>query len=390
MTNILLRFFAPGDLREPRTRARVGRLSGGVGIAANTILFLAKLFLGIATGSVSVTADALNNLSDASSAIVTYLGFRLAEKPADEEHPYGHARLEYLSALAVAVLILFIGLELAKSSVSKILHPAEVTFSLLSGLILLGTIGVKLWMYAFNTRLGRLIDSPTLLATAADSRNDVLTTGSVLAAMVVEQLTSWRVDGVMGLAVAIFILVSGIRLAKQTVSPLLGEATDPALRERLVDYIRSTPQVLGYHDLMVHDYGPGQRFASIHVEMDARADPMLCHEIIDDMERECFSSHGVRLVIHYDPIVTNDPNLNRLKEVVGDILRGLDSRLSLHDFRMVPGRQHINLIFDVSLPGELQGRQEWIHQELDRKLNARGEGCFHTHITFDPMAFNDG
>lgn len=389
MTNLLLRLFVPGSPTDARGRARVGRLSGAVGIGANVLLFLAKLLLGVATGAVSVTADALNNLSDASSAIVTYLGFRLAEKPADEEHPYGHARLEYLSALAVAVLILFIGFELAKSSVSKILNPADVTFSLLSGLILLGTILVKLWMYGFNTRLGRLIESPTLLATAADSRNDVLTTGAVLVAMVVEHFTKWRVDGFMGLAVAVFILISGLRLARQTVSPLLGEAADPDLREKLVDYIRSDSRVLGYHDLMVHDYGPGQRFASIHVEMDARADPLLCHEIIDDMERECFSSHGVHLVIHYDPIITDDPILTRLKEAVGEHLRRIDSRLSLHDFRMVPGRQHTNLIFDVSLPTELYSRREWLRQELERRMNDQGEERYHIHITFDPAAFNE-
>lgn len=390
MTRLLLRLFAPGEPSEPSTRSAVGRLSGVVGIAANGGLFLAKLVLGILTGAVSVTADALNNLSDASSTIVAYLGFRLAEKPADEEHPYGHARLEYLSALAVAVLILFIGFELAKSALSRILHPEPIRFSWITGSVLLGTVLVKLWMHRFYSRLGKLIHSPTLLATAADSRNDVLTTAGVLTAMVVEHLTDWCVDGIMGLAVAIFILVSGLQLAKKTISPLLGEATDPELREKLVDYIRSNPQVLGYHDLMVHDYGPGQRFASIHVEMDARADPMTCHEIIDDMERECFSSHGVRLVIHYDPIVTDDPNLTRLKGVVSQILRELDSRLSLHDFRMVPGRQHINLIFDISLPGDLQGQQESIRQELDRRLNAREEGCFHTHITFDPAAFNEG
>ena len=386
MASFLLRIFVP-DLhssQDPGVRARVGTLSGVVGICANAALFLCKLVLGIVTGAVSVTADALNNLSDASSAIVTLLGFRLAEKPADAHHPYGHARLEYLSGLAVAAMTLVIGFELAISSIKKILSPTPVAFSLTAALVLLATIAVKLWLYLFNRRLGRAIGSGSLLATASDSRNDMLTTGAVLVSMVIETLTPLRVDGVAGLAVAIFILVSGLRLAKETADPLLGEAAAPELREKLVDYICSDPRVLGWHDLMVHDYGPGKRFASIHVEMDAAADPLECHGIIDGMERECFESHGIQLVIHYDPVVVGDPALDRMRRIVTAILQVRDSRLDLHDFRMAPGEDGIRLSFDVSMPSDLLGQEASIRQALDAALNGLGEEHYFTDITFDP------
>lgn len=389
MTNLLLRIFVP-DFRNsdrPSVRAKVGSLSGIVGICVNVLLFACKLVIGILTGAVSVTADALNNLSDASSAIVTLLGFRLAEKPADEHHPYGHARLEYLSGLAVAAMVLVIGFELATGSVKKILTPAPVTFSLTAALVLLATIGLKLWLCLFNRKLGRLIGSSALLATAADSRNDCLATGAVLVSMAAEHLTDLRIDGFMGLAVAVFILASGLKLAKETISPLLGEAADPELRAMLVDYILAEPRVLDYHDLMVHDYGPGKRFASIHVEMDRNEDPLLCHEIIDGLERECLESHGVHLVIHYDPVIVGDPALDRMKQLTRDILHVRDPRLSIHDFRMIPGQDCTNVCFDVSLPADLQGQEESIRTALETALNALGEGKYQTTITFDPAEY---
>ena len=307
MTNLLLRLFVKdaGRTEDSKTRAAIGKLSGTVGIVCNLLLSAGKMTAGALSGSVSITADALNNLSDAASSIVTLAGFKLAEKPADSHHPYGHARFEYLSGLAVAVLILFIGFELGKTSVIKIITPAAVEFSAVTMLVLAASIAVKLWMFLFNRKLGKMIDSSALAATAADSRNDCLATGAVLIASIVEYFTHWQIDGWMGFGVALFILYSGLNLAKETVSPLLGEAADPALRQLIVDYIEACPKVLGYHDLMVHDYGPGQRFASIHVEMDQREDALVCHELIDDMERECLHSHGIHLVIHYDPVVTN-------------------------------------------------------------------------------------
>ena len=390
MTDLLLRLALRGrnDYRGPDTRSRVGSLSGAVGIGANLLLFLGKLLAGLLTGSVSITADAMNNLSDASSSIVTLLGFRLARMPADEDHPYGHARFEYLSGLAVAVMIMLIGFELAKSSVQKILNPTAVVFSGVAVAVLLGSIAVKLWLYLFNKKLGRLISSTTLEATAQDSRNDCISTLAVLAAGLVEYLFHFPVDGFVGLGVAVFILLSGWGLAKQTISPLLGEAASPELRELIVDYISIQPRVLGYHDLMVHDYGPGQRFASIHVEMDAADDPLYCHELIDDMERECLRSHNIHLVIHYDPVITNDPEINRLRSRSEELLQLRDARLSLHDFRMVRGTAHTNLIFDVSLPHDLRGQEKEIQRELNRKLNEDSAMIYHTVITFDPAEFN--
>ena len=316
MTSLLLRIFVPNhrDSASGSVRSAVGALSGRVGILCNLLLFAFKLLIGTLSGSVSITADALNNLSDASGSIVTLIGFKMAGKPADKHHPFGHARAEYLSGLAVAVMILFIGFELGKSSVEKILHPQPVVLTAVMALVLVCSVGVKLWMCLFNRKLGTLIGSSALMATAADSRNDCIATTAVLAAAGLEQWLGIPIDGFMGLAVAVFILYSGIQMARETVSPLLGESADPELREKLVDYISRHPKILGYHDLMVHDYGPGKRYASLHVEMDHREDPMECHEIIDDMERECLRSHNVHLVIHYDPIVTDDPELRQLKE----------------------------------------------------------------------------
>ena len=370
------------------SRAAVGRLSGGVGIFCNLLLFAGKFLVGSLSGSVSITADAMNNLSDATSSVVTFLGFKLAEQPPDEEHPYGHARFEYLSGLAVAVLIILIGFELAQSSLDKIRDPADLEFSGILVGVLTSSIAVKLWLAHFNTRLGNRIRSTTLLATAADSRNDVIATSVVLLAAVIEHLTDLKIDGWMGLGVSAFILFSGWNLARETISPLLGKNASAELRELIVDYVRSCPKVLGYHDLMVHDYGPGQRFATLHVEMDHQEDPLVCHELIDDMERECLRSHNIHLVIHYDPIITDDPELNRIRGVVNGILTAIDPRLTTHDFRMVQGRRHTNLIFDTALPADLKNQEKAIHQELDRTLQLMEPKEYHTIITFDSAAFN--
>ena len=390
MTELLLRLALRGrnDYRSPDTRAKVGSLSGAVGIGANLLLFLGKLTAGLLTGSVSITADAMNNLSDASSSIVTLLGFKLAQQPPDDDHPYGHARFEYLSGLAVAVMIMLIGFELGKSSLEKILNPTAVVFSGVAVYVLLGSIGVKLWLYLFNRKLGKLISSTTLEATAQDSRNDCVSTLAVLAAAAAEHFFDIRIDGFVGMGVALFILWSGWGLAKQTISPLLGEAASPELRELIVDYVSTRPQVLGYHDLMVHDYGPGQRFASLHVEMDAADDPLYCHEIIDDMERECLRSHNIHLVIHYDPVITNDPEINRLRNQCARFLAERDSRMTLHDFRIVRGTAHTNLIFDVSLPYDLRGQEKQIQKALEETLNEGSVMIYHTVITFDPAEFN--
>ena len=387
MTQLLLKLFIRNSQpNSAQHRARVGSLSGGVGIFCNLLLFAGKLLIGTLSGSVSITADAMNNLSDASSSVVTLLGFKLAEKPADADHPYGHARFEYLSALAVAAMIIVIGFELAKASVEKILHPTPVVFSWALVLVLVLSIGVKLWLSVFNRTLSKLIGSAALEATAADSRNDVLATAAVLLSAVVSFLTSWHIDGWFGLGVAGFILYSGATLAKDTISPLLGEAASPELYTAISQTLTAQPQVLGYHDLMVHDYGPGQRFASVHVEMDQKEDPMLCHEIIDNLERQCLESHNVHLVIHYDPVVTGDALLDATRSRVQSILAGFDPRLSIHDFRMVEGIAHTNLIFDIALPYELMDRREEIRRHLDHSLNQAGAHTYYTVITFDPTS----
>ena len=390
MTQLLLRLFVSDyqDSSKPGVRSAVGKLAGMTGILCNMILFAGKLFAGILAGSVAIIADAMNNLSDASSSIVTLAGFRLAEKPADEEHPYGHARYEYLAGLAVAAIIIIIGFELAKSAVDKILHPSAVSFTIITTIILLVSMLVKLWMMHFNHTLGQKIHSTTLEAASVDSRNDVLATGAVLFAGIVQQLTSWQIDGIVGLAVALFILYSGVQLALETVSPLLGESTSPELRDLIVDYISTDPRVLGYHDLMVHDYGPNKRFASLHVEMDQRIDPLLCHSIIDDLERECLASHGIHLVIHHDPLVVNDPDLNRMHKSVEQVLKQISPELKTHDFRMCKTPTHINLIFDVSLPMDFVGQEKRIQNRIEQALSLKENTTVYTVITFDPMAFN--
>ena len=387
MTKFFLKLFTK-NLNPDHARSSIGQRSGVVGIVCNVFLFLAKLLAGLLSGSVSIMADAMNNLTDATSSIVTLLGFKMSEKPADADHPYGHARFEYLSGLAVAALIIVIGVELGKSSFEKILNPAAVSFSWLTVGILVVSIAVKMGMFWMNNVLSRHIQSTALAATAQDSRNDAIATGAVLVACVVERITGAAIDGWMGMAVALFILYSGAMAAKETVSPLLGESASPELRELIVDYVRQHPKVLGYHDLMVHDYGPGQRFATLHVEMDQREDPLYCHELIDDMERECYQNHGVHLVIHYDPVVTDDPELNRFRTACQDLLAALDQRLHLHDFRMVMGETHTNLIFDVALPQDMTGRESEITAHLEETLTKQEGKRIYAVITYDPEAFN--
>ena len=390
MNKLLIRLFVKNweHPEEAKVRGAVGRLSGITGIVCNALLSAGKLIIGAISGSVSITADAMNNLTDAASAIVTLIGFKLAEKPADKHHPYGHARFEYLSGLAVAALILVIGVELGRSSFLKILSPTPVAFSLPLVIVLAGSIAVKLWLSLFNRTLGKHIDSGALLATAADSRNDVISTAAVLVAALVERFTGLQIDGFMGLAVSVFIIYSGITLGKETVSPLLGESGSPELRRAIADTVSAEPLILGYHDLMVHDYGPGQRFASMHVEMDQKEDPLFCHELIDDLERLCYEKHNVHLVIHYDPVVIGDSEQDRLKGYILGVMAGIDTRLTLHDLRMVRGKGHTNLIFDIALPEDMLGRKDEIKTAIDDALAALGETRYYTVITFDLEAFN--
>lgn len=387
MSDRLLHHFIPRSARqdEQKTRAALGRLSGMVGIVCNLLLAAGKLILGILSGSVAISADAVNNLTDASASVVTLIGFHLAGKPADEDHPYGHARAEYISGLLISLLILVMGVETLKSAIDKILHPGTVLFSPALVIILSASIALKLWLCVFNRRLAGTLDSATLAATATDSRNDAISTAAVLFATIVQALTQIRLDGYVGLAVACLILWSGVRTAKETLDLLLGTGPDTALRDDLSKEILSHDKVLGYHDLLVHDYGPGRRFATIHVEMDVREDPMVCHDIIDNIERACQEKLGVLLSIHYDPMVVGDPVIDQMRELITQCVKEIDSGLSIHDFRMVAGPTHTNLIFDVTIPFRLREQKDSLKSTIDQAVKAR-DPRFYTVITFDEAA----
>ena len=358
MTQFLIRCFIkrPDDVKDAAVRTAYGNLASLVGMACNILLCIGKLLAGTLFGSIAIMADALNNLSDASSNVVSLIGFRLAAKAPDAEHPYGHARYEYLAGLVVSVTILAIGFSLLKESALKVLHPTPVAFSWLSIGVLAASILVKLWLSGFNRAVGKKIDSETLMATAADSRNDVLTTGAVLLSTILCSLTGYGIiDGIMGVGVAAFILWSGWGLVMDTLSPLLGESPSPELVEHIERTVMSYPGVLGVHDLMVHDYGPGHQFASLHVEFPAETDPLTAHDVIDNIENDFLKKDRLQVTIHYDPIVTADASVGVLRARLKEHARQLDPRLSIHDLRIVPGDSHTNVLFDLVFPAGYTG-----------------------------------
>lgn len=358
MTQFLIRCFIkrPDDVKDAAVRTAYGNLASLVGMACNILLCIGKLLAGTLFGSIAIMADALNNLSDASSNVVSLIGFRLAAKAPDAEHPYGHARYEYLAGLVVSVTILAIGLSLLKESALKVLHPTPVAFSWLSIGVLAASILVKLWLSGFNRAVGKKINSETLMATAADSRNDVLTTGAVLFSTILCSLTGYGImDGIMGVGVAAFILWSGWGLVMDTLSPLLGESPSPELVEHIERTVMSYPGVLGVHDLMVHDYGPGHQFASLHVEFPAETDPLTAHDVIDNIENDFLKKDRLQVTIHYDPIVTADASVGVLRARLKEHARQLDPRLSIHDLRIVPGDSHTNVLFDLVFPAGYTG-----------------------------------
>ena len=358
MTQFLIRCFIkrPDDVKDAAVRTAYGNLASLVGMACNILLCIGKLLAGTLFGSIAIMADALNNLSDASSNVVSLIGFRLAAKAPDAEHPYGHARYEYLAGLVVSVTILAIGLSLLKESALKVLPPTPVAFSWLSIGVLAASILVKLWLSGFNRAVGKKINSETLMATAADSRNDVLTTGAVLLSTILCSLTGYGIiDGIMGVGVAAFILWSGWGLVMDTLSPLLGESPSPELVEHIERTVMSYPGVLGVHDLMVHDYGPGHQFASLHVEFPAETDPLTAHDVIDNIENDFLKKDRLQVTIHYDPIVTADASVGVLRARLKEHARQLDPRLSIHDLRIVPGDSHTNVLFDLVFPAGYTG-----------------------------------
>lgn len=387
LTKLLLCLFVRNyqNPDRPAVHSAVGTLAGFTGIFCNVLLFLVKLFVGILSGAVSIVADALNNLLDATSSVVTLIGFWLAKRPADPDHPYGHARYEYISGLVVAALILVVGVELAESSVLKILSPAPVTVSAITLIILIASSLTKLWMCRFYLTLGRMIHSGTLKATAIDSRNDMIATMAVLLGCMIERIFAVPADGYIGLAVALFVIWSGIGVARETISPLLGQRADQSLVEQINGLLLGDEKVLGVHDLLVHDYGPGQCFASVHVEISAEENPLICHEIIDRLECCAKEQLNVHLVIHYDPVEENDSERDEMLRIVQEILFDLGPCLSVHDFRIVRGSKKPKLVFDLAVPYEKRQEHQAIKSVIEQELKRRGK-TYLTVIHFDDIA----
>ena len=352
MISLLAKWLIPNrdKVENSEVRRAWGSLCGFMGIALNLLLFAGKLAAGALSGSIAVTADAFNNLSDAGSSVVTLLGFRLAGKKPDADHPFGHGRMEYVSGLAVAGLILLMGAELAKSSVEKILRPESVSFSWLAAAILLVSIGVKVYMYLYNKSVGKKIRSAAMAATASDSLSDAAATAAVLLAMLVGHWSGVRLDGWTGLLVALFILWSAVQAARDTVSPLLGQSPDPLLVKEIEELVMAHDAVVGVHDLVVHDYGPGRRIISLHAEVPADGQVLALHDVIDNIEAELSRKLHCEAVIHMDPVVVGDPQVDALHEKVAALVRTIDPRITIHDFRIVPGATHTNLIFDAVIP----------------------------------------
>lgn len=378
MTAFLVRHFIPNSERteDPAVRERYGVLAGGTGIVLNLLLFLGKFAAGLVTGAISVTADAFNNLSDAASSVVTLVGFRLAGQKADADHPFGHGRMEYLAGLAVSLLILLVGVELGKSSIEKILSPEVVEFSWLSVVILAVSVSVKLWMCRFNRVLGRRIDSAAMAATATDSLSDAVATSAVLVGLLIGHFTALPVDGWIGLLVAVFILKAGIGSAKDTLDPLLGQPPEPGLVEEIERTILAHPQIVGVHDMIIHDYGPGRRMMSVHAEVPSDSDMLEVHDIIDHVERELGDRFHMEAVIHMDPIAQNDPATVRLREQVAELVQQVDPSITIHDFRITPGPLRTNVIFDMVVPYEFKGSDSEVRRAVEERVQGLGENYY--------------
>lgn len=384
MIQLLSRWLIPDreNVSSPAVRQAYGTLCGAAGIALNLLLFIGKFFAGQLSGSIAVTADAFNNLSDAGSSAVTLLGFRLAGKKPDTDHPFGHGRIEYISGLIVAGLILLMGVELARSSFDKILHPEEVTFSALALVIMAVSVCVKLYMWLYNRGIGRKIKSAAMEATAMDSLSDSIATSAVLLAMLIGKWTGLAVDGYVGLVVALFILFSAYKAAKETLSPLLGQAPDPELVEEIKDIALSNDTVQGVHDLVVHDYGPGRVMVSLHAEVPAHGDIMEMHDVIDNIEKELMEKLHCHAVIHMDPIVTDDASISSLRDQVAQLVTRVDPALTIHDFRVVKGTTHDNLIFDAVLPFSSSKTPTQAAQEICGLVRAMG-GNYYAVVTVE-------
>lgn len=378
MTNMLVRLFIKNHeaLDQPDVRQKYGMLGGAVGIICNLILFAAKFFAGIITGAISVTADAFNNLSDAGSSIISLIGFHMAGKPADSDHPFGHGRIEYISGLFVSIAILLMGFELMRTSIDKILHPEEMSVNTVSIAILVLSILVKFWMAHFNRTLGNKIQSASMKATATDSLSDCIATGSVLIGLLICQITGRNFDGFIGILVAGFILFAGYSAAKETISPLLGQKPDPEFVKELGNRITSRDEIIGFHDMIIHDYGPGRVMVSVHGEVAYPMDIMKAHDVIDEIEAEIKREMGCDITIHMDPIVTDDAETNEMKAEVLQIIRKISPNLSIHDFRMTKGPLRTNVIFDVVVPFDFQMTKDEFSQKVNEELKKINPTCY--------------
>lgn len=364
------------NVENAQVRTSYGVLASLTGICCNLLLFFSKLFAGFLVNSISVMADAFNNLSDAASSIIGFVGVRMAEKPADEEHPFGHGRMEYIAAFVVAFLVIQVGFSLLKTAVEKILHPESLSFSMLSVGILCVSVLVKLWMASYNRKLGKRIHSTVMMATAADSLGDVAATSATIVSLLVFRLFGINIDGLIGLVVSVLVLIAGINIAKDTLAPLLGEAIEPDVYQRITEFVESYDGIIGSHDLIVHNYGPSRSMASIHAEVPSKVDIEDSHAVVDQIERDAMEKLGIFLVIHMDPVETDNELAAMLKEMTIDVILHLDSRLTLHDFRIVQTPARINLIFDLVVPREYtrQMREELTRQVCE-KVRERDSRC---------------
>ena len=385
MTELLVKTFVKDyqNTEEAKVRTAYGVLASLVGIVCNLLLFGGKLAVGLVLHSVSVMADAFNNLSDAASSVIGFIGVKMAEKPADEEHPFGHGRIEYIAALIVSFLVIEVGFTFFKNAIAKIRTPEELSFNLISMGILLASVAVKLWLSFFNKKLGKRINSTVMQATATDALGDVVTTLATMGSILFFYFTKINIDGYVGLAVSLLVMWAGVGIAKDTLEPLIGQSVDPKLYREISEFVESYDGILGSHDLIVHNYGPMKSLASIHAEVPNNVDIETSHEIIDRIERDAAKKLGIFLVIHMDPVETADAQVAEVKAEVQEVLHQMDERLSLHDFRMVDGEKWINLIFDVVVPfsygeNDRPKLREAIEEEV-RSLDER----YHCVITFD-------
>ena len=357
------------NIKSDLVRNKYGQLSGSMGIILNSILFVIKLIAGIITSSISVMADAFNNLSDAGSSIITLVGFKISGKPADEDHPFGHGRMEYLCSLFVSVMILIMGYELLKASVTKIITPSEVETNVASFVILVVAIAIKFWMYLFNRKIAKKISSCAVMATAKDSVNDCLATAGVAVGLLISELFNVNVDGYIGLVIAIVVLYAGYSTIKESTEPLLGGYPDRELVENIEKTIMAHEEALGIHDLIVHNYGPSKNIISVHVEIDSLSDLNVIHDKIDLMERELSVKYDCLATIHMDPVAVNDEKVNTLKQVAEQIVKNIDDKITIHDFRIVAGPTHTNMIFDAVLPFEFRLTDNQFKEIVYEKIN---------------------